>query len=114
MKKLHEQEERESMEVLRGLALEIQDMDEDQSQQTLQWVTEKETSGDGNRFWLLIAKLLLAHPELIHRALRLTEGVAQPASEKEVFNKSLLQVVSNDDTAEHDAVLSSFYNDKLS
>ncbi|MBI5789334.1 MAG: hypothetical protein HZA78_10810 [Candidatus Schekmanbacteria bacterium] len=73
VKAVPQSDELESMRTLRGLALEIQDMEEEQKLTTLKWVVQKETHRQGNRFWLTVAKMLLSQPELIPRALSLTE-----------------------------------------
>jgi len=59
----------ETVEILRGLALEIQDMDEMERLQTLGWVAQMEAEEKGNIFWLMITKYLLVKPEIIPQAL---------------------------------------------
>ena len=103
-----EMDEQQSMQILHGLALELQAMDELQRLKTLKWVVQKESRGEGNRFWLVIVKFLLARPELISKALQLSAAYRE--SKPEVIDFQGLEKLTSNPTAPHNRkVLASFF-----
>ncbi len=98
----------ESMQILRGLALEIQDMDKDEKLETLRDMIVLEADGKGNRTWLFIAKCLLAKPELLSKTLNLTESELNPGSNIVYFPQQNLEKIQNPATCENNGILSSF------
>ncbi len=110
MKQLHKEDGRESMQILRGLAMEIQDMDETQRLKTLEWAVQKETRGEGNRFWLVIAKVLLARPDLIPRALQLSDRELNPPAKVLDFRLNVEQLANRSSALHNRQFLNSFFH----
>jgi hypothetical protein len=60
------------MEALRGLAMEVQQMDDYEKEKTLLWLDEK--LGHNERdFWCNIVMHFIVYPQTITKALRLTD-----------------------------------------
>ena len=110
MKQVHKEDGRESMQILRGLAMEIQDMDETQRLKTLEWAVQKETRGEGSRFWLIIAKVLLARPDLIPRALQLSNRELQPPAKVLDFKLNVEQLANRSSAPHSRQFLNSFFH----
>jgi hypothetical protein len=103
-------EHQESMRILKGVALEIQDMDEQERLKTLEQVVRLEAEGKGNRFWLLIVKCLLAKPELLSKALNLAETELSPESNLRYLNIHPQEIVQTSAVSKNNRMLSAFMN----
>jgi hypothetical protein len=100
----------ESMRVLKGLALEIQHMDEQERLKTLERIVRLEAEGKGNRFWLLVAKCLLAKPELLPKALNLAEAELSPNSNLRYLQVKPQEIVQTLAAPKNNRMLSAFMN----
>jgi hypothetical protein len=99
---------RESMKILKCVALEIQDMDDVERLKTLEKVVRLEAEGKGNRFWLLIVKCLLAKPELIAKALNLAETEISPCSNLRYLNVTHQKAIQTHSIPKNNRMLSAF------
>ena len=107
-------EEQESMRILRGLALELQYMDDSQRLKTLKWVVQKETAREGNRLWLIIVKILLVRPELIPRALELSMSkTAETNPNTYDIKMNIEQLTNNQNNNYNKKFLNNFFQETI-
>jgi len=85
----------ECMQVLHELALEIQEMDEEERYWALADMVRMELDGKGNNIWVIIAKHLLVKTELIPAALILVDREVNPNSNLICINVTPQQAPKN-------------------